>query len=277
MDKTYKGRIETRRGLLNSQYRENVLSVNNDNDPRVRDAVSELYTYIMGTYLPGRYPRMFKLHTAKYESGTSSVLENTVTGEILPTVVSPNKSTAGALETLGTIVDEDILVLLPEEQDTKTSQDDGDSTTTTTNTTNTTKYILEAFIACFPSGFDPATKLGKRLNRIHDPVPGYPEKLEKSMDRFFSKLEVGKYVKRSNWSITTNGGRLFAAFGTLHGREGEELEAIKVDELDIEKVCSLFRLICFLESRRKADVLCVERHISAVNVRHYTVYRRRRR
>lgn len=228
MDKTYKDRIEIRRGLLKSQYRQSVLGVNNDKDPRVRAAVSELYRYIMGTYLPGRYPRMFKLHTAKYESGASSVLENIVTGEILPTIVSPNKSTSGALETLGTVVDEDLLVLLPEEkQDSKASEDSDDSTT---------KYILEAFIACFPSGFDPAEKLGKRLNRIHDPVPGYPEKLEKSMDRFFSKLEVGKYVKRANWSITTNGGELFAAFGTLHGRGGENLKPMKVEELDVEKV-----------------------------------------
>jgi hypothetical protein len=39
-----------------------------------------------------------------------------------------------------------------------------------------------------------------KLRDIHGPVPGYKEKLEKSMDRFFEKLEVGRVVRRSNVS-----------------------------------------------------------------------------
>lgn len=273
MDKTYRDRIELRRDLIKSHNR-NVVGVNNEDDPRIRPAVSELYTYIMGTYLPGRYPTMFKLHTAKYDAGPSSVLENRVTGQILPTKVSPHKSTAGALETLGTIVDEDLLVLLPEETETEneTTQDDSKDDSTSNDDGTVTKYILEAFVACFPSGFDPREKLGKRLNRIHDPVPGYPEKLEKSMDRFFNKVEVGKFVKRLNWSITTNGGELFAAFGTLHGRGGQELKPMEVGELDVEKV---FLNLSFCVLRAKGTDIRA-RPISAVSVRRYTAYRSRR-
>ncbi|KAK2767780.1 hypothetical protein FQN54_003939 [Arachnomyces sp. PD_36] len=232
IDKTYKERIELRRELFKSENRRNVVGVNDDDDPRIRAAVSELYTFIMGTYLPGRYPQMFKIHTVKYEQGASSVLHNMVTGEIFPTIVSPTKSTEGALETLGSNVDEDLLILLPEEKkDSKTSKDNKEND----SDDDVTKYRLEAFQAAFPSGFDPAVKLGNRLNIIHGPVPGYEEKLGKSMDRYFGKLEVGKYVKRSNWSITTDGGQLFSAFRPLHGHEGEALEARKLEKLDAEK------------------------------------------
>lgn len=56
-----------------------------------------------------------------------------------------------------------------------------------------------AFLCCFPSGFDPSTKVGKLLREIHTPVPSY-DKIGPSMERFFSKIEVGKNVKRTNVS-----------------------------------------------------------------------------
>jgi hypothetical protein len=62
------------------------------------------------------------------------------------------------------------------------------------------------------------------------------------MDRFYARVEVGKYVKRVNWSITT-GAELFAAFGEVHGSSDDTFSerggsrAMKLDELDLEKVC----------------------------------------
>jgi hypothetical protein len=41
-------------------------------------------------------------------------------------------------------------------------------------------------------------KINLTLANIHTPVPGYAAKLEKSMDRFFATLPVGKIVKRIN-------------------------------------------------------------------------------
>lgn len=77
-------------------------------------------------------------------------------------------------------MDEDILILLP--------SDDGDG------------YSLKGFVNCFPAGFNTKEKLGLKLRDIHTPVPGYKQKLELSMDRFFDRLEVGKVVKRANVS-----------------------------------------------------------------------------
>ncbi|KAH1489131.1 hypothetical protein LV164_008305 [Aspergillus fumigatus] len=197
MDKTYKERMALRASLL-KEYPDVVLGVHDAADPRIRRAVAELYAFIMGTYLPTRYPTMFALSG----SSKSVVLENKVTGKTYP-VAMEDQPVRKALEVLGQTVDEDFLILLPEKmQDASAGEEE--------------RYVLAAYTAYFPSGFDTRTKLGLRLAAIHDPVPGYKEKLERSMDRFFARVEVGKIVARVNWSITTQTG-LFAAFGGVHG------------------------------------------------------------
>ncbi|BDD56932.1 hypothetical protein MAP00_002347 [Monascus purpureus] len=215
MDKTYRDRLALRKSLLGEQH-DIVVAVNNDSDPRVREAVWELYTFLLGTYLPGRYPTMFKLHHQTRR------LENLVTGEMWPVVPADTDPTILPLETLVKIVDEDFLFLLPEEQNQKDDKK------------KEPKYILEAYSTCFPSGFNPRKKLGLLLANIHGPVPHYREKLERSMDKFFAKVEVGKYVRRVNWTVTTNA-ELFAAFGGTHAAVDEELEKIQPGELDVDQ------------------------------------------
>ncbi|OCT46961.1 hypothetical protein CLCR_02451 [Cladophialophora carrionii] len=223
MDKNYADRVAYRRKIM-SEEGEHVVAVNDDY--RVRPAVVELYQYLMGTYLPLRFPTMFKLHEAYYEAGQTFMLENLVTKALLPAKASPTIPTAMLLETLGRTVDEDFLFLLPEE-DEDPSPDNKDK-----DYVPDTKYILEAYVCCCPSGFDPREKLGKRLASIHEPVPGYSAKLEASMDRFFARLEVGKYVRRVNWAITTNGNLYSAGKGTNHAHEGDALS--QLEEVDSE-------------------------------------------
>ncbi|KAL1894276.1 hypothetical protein Cpir12675_003757 [Ceratocystis pirilliformis] len=57
-------------------------------------------------------------------------------------------------------------------------------------------HRLVAFVCCCSSGFDPSEKLGLSLRDIHAPVPSY-DKIGASMERFFSRLETGKNVKRT--------------------------------------------------------------------------------
>lgn len=169
------------------------------------------------------------------------MLENTVTDETWP--INMPKETRRGLEILARVIDEDILFLL---RDTET-----DPPTATGDPGNgkeeekDVKYRLKAYAACFPSGFDTRQKLGLRLAAIHSPVPGYREKLERSMDRFFARLEVGKFVKRVNWSVTTDA-QLFAAFGGVHGQEGDGLRGLRLEDLDLNSVC--FVLFFFLLS-----------------------------
>lgn len=212
MDRNYENRIQYRRKIL-KEHHDVVVAVNEGS--RIGPAVKELYKFLFGTYLPVRYPSMFKLHRTEYEQGQEIMLQNLVTNELLP--VQPKSTTIALLETMGKHLDEDFLLLLPE-PDVETEP----------------KYVLEAYITICPSGFDPRQKLGKKLRYIHGPVPAYEERLEGSMDRYFAKVEAGKYVKRVNWSVTT-GAELFAAgTGTTHAHEGEEVS--ELEDINVKKV-----------------------------------------
>jgi hypothetical protein len=153
---------------------------------------------------------MFKLEV-KGPSNTnqSPQLLNLVTSDRIPIYAEDATS---SLRLLGENIDTDFLFLLP-------SADPADEG----------KYRLEGFITCFPSGFNTSHKLNLKLADIHAPVPGYSAKIEKSMDRFFATLPVGKVVRRVNWSITTNT-HLFNLSGN-HMHEGEEAveEAVDID------------------------------------------------
>ncbi|KAB8202882.1 hypothetical protein BDV34DRAFT_144786 [Aspergillus parasiticus] len=232
MDKTYKDRLAIRSSLL-QKHPDVVIGINNETDPRIYAAIRELYVFVVGTYLPTRYPQMFRLTSqpsdANKKTGTETktILESMVTGEKTPLHFDDHEpgSRTGRkeLETLGTLVDEEFLILLPESSPTDSSSNQGGSE----------KYILEAYTTFFPSGFDTRKKLGLRLASIHTPVPGYKEKLERSMDRFFARIDVGQFVQRVNWSITTDS-ELFAAFGGVHGDKGEGEKTLNLGELDLD-------------------------------------------
>jgi len=213
MDRTYADRIAYRKRIIKDS---NDICVGVNNDTAIAPAVRELYTFLLGTYLPKRYPTMFKLHHASFETGDQFMFENLVTKQVFPTQPSSTTSTRTLLQTLGSTVDEDFLFLLPE------------------NEGEDPKYKLEAYILIAPSGWNPRDKLGKRLAAIHGPVPGYADKLEGSMDRWFKGLEVGKYVKRSNWTITQREDLFMPDPNSNHGREGQN-EAV-IERIDPEKV-----------------------------------------
>lgn len=208
MDKTYKDRLAMRKALL-KKHHHIVVAVNEPTIPdvRIRAAVEELYAFVLGTYLPTRYPSMFQLHSTPQET---QVFENLVTGERWPATLTAETPTIRAMEILAQTVDEEFLILLPD----------------ISELTDQPKYVLQAYATCFPSGFNTREKLGLRLADIHGPVPGYADKLERSMDRFFARLDVGRCVKRVNWSITTET-ELFAAFGS----EAESLTDLNIDQV----------------------------------------------
>ncbi|KAK4862164.1 hypothetical protein LT330_003302 [Penicillium expansum] len=216
MDKTYKSRLALRKSVL-EQHHDVVVAINNDQtpeeDPRIRPAISELYNFVLGTYLPTRYPSMFKLNAE------SSIFHNLVTGATWPTTLSPTTPAIQALEILSQTVDEDFLILLPELLSDSEEQP---------------KYVLQAYASCFPAGFNTRKKLGLRMVDIHTPVPRYQEKIGRSMDRFFARLAVGKFVKRVNWSITIDTG-LFAAFSGTHAVVGKNEEAIELGKLNVDQ------------------------------------------
>ena len=174
MDKNYLDRITLRRQIVKDHP-----DITIQADPSIIPAVNELYTYLTGTYLPLRFPTMFSLMTPESSTmGIPTHLYNSVTCSSLP--LSPPADPIKALSLLGENLDEEFLLL------TKAEGDD--------------QYALKGYITCFPSGFNTKEKFGMKLREIHGPVPGYKEKLEVSMDRFFDRLEVGKIVRRVNVS-----------------------------------------------------------------------------
>ncbi|EME41697.1 hypothetical protein DOTSEDRAFT_73931 [Dothistroma septosporum NZE10] len=172
IDNTYAERMDIRRSIMDT-HPDATLRCNTVCEP----AVHELYDYMTNVFLPKRFPTL-------YRPIPGGIL-NIVNSETIP---SRPASPMAALRTLGEQIDTDFLLLLP-----SSSSPDGWPI-----------YHLEAFVTCFPSGFSTQKKLGMPLSEIHAPVPGYKAKLEKSMDRFFAKIECGRAVKRSNWALTTH-------------------------------------------------------------------------
>lgn len=163
--------------------------------PSGAEAVQEVYSYLLGEYLPARYPTLF--------SRDDKVFRNRVTGASI-SLLPPNDPIA-ALRRLGETVEDDMFFLRETVEG----------------------HQCIAFLCCCPSGFDPATKIGKLLKEIHGPVPSY-DRIGPSMERYFSRLQVGKSATRINWSVTTNP-ELFNVSGN-HVNEGDRVEEdIQVD------------------------------------------------
>ncbi len=61
--------------------------------------------------------------------------------------------------------------------------------------------VLVAAALCFPSRWRLGDKIGRPLADVHGPVPIYPERLAKPVDRLMDRLVPGKLVQRINWSM----------------------------------------------------------------------------
>jgi hypothetical protein len=146
MDNTFASRCRIRKSLIEKEPHE-ILACNH----RAAPAVSELYTWLTATYLPRRFPGVYTI-----EEGGQHLL-NTVTNDRMPLTLDEDEAET-ALQLLGENIDTEFLVMLP------------------TDSTSPTKYRLEAFVNCFPSGFNTRSKLNLLLSEIHDPVPGYKQK-----------------------------------------------------------------------------------------------------
>lgn len=169
MDRNYHDRVLERRQLT-TQHPTTVVGA----IPRGEAAVDELYSYLMVDYLPRRFPTMFALEQ------DGNIFRNTITGATFPTQTPQDPKEA--LKILAETVDDDIFLLhqTPE------------------------GHLSVAYVCCYPSGFDPSEKLDKLLVEIHEPVPSY-HKIGPSMERFFSRVEVDKNVKRVNVSGVDSG------------------------------------------------------------------------
>ncbi|KAG8414659.1 hypothetical protein J3459_014154 [Metarhizium acridum] len=192
IDRDYLDRVTLRRNLIDEKGH-----AVHGYLPRGKESVAELYTYLLRDYLPARYPTMFGI------GPDGTVFENTATGRTFP--MQPPEDADAALRTLGETVEEDLFLL----HETPSG------------------HLCVAFMCCFPSGFDPSEKFGNLLKDIHAPVRLTP-RLARAWSDLFSKLQVGKSVKRLNWSVQTND-ELYALGN--HTKD-DEAEATSEDSID---------------------------------------------
>lgn len=164
MDRNYRDRVLERRQLI-AQHPSIVVGA----IPQGTESVQELYTYLMSTYLPQRFPKIF----SAVEDG--KLFRNSVTNALYP--MTPPDDPIEALKILAETVEDDMFLLH--------ETDKG--------------HRSVAYVCCYCSGFDPSQKLDKLLDEIHAPVPSY-HKIGPSMERYFSRVQVGKNVKRVNVS-----------------------------------------------------------------------------
>ncbi|KAI2636613.1 alpha-1,2-mannosyltransferase [Xylaria nigripes] len=62
-------------------------------------------------------------------------------------------------------------------------------------------YVHHGGVICSALGFTLASTIGRNLPDIHKEVPDYQEKMQLSMDRYFSKMPTDKPVQRGSWEL----------------------------------------------------------------------------
>ncbi|KAK0713966.1 hypothetical protein B0T26DRAFT_650927 [Lasiosphaeria miniovina] len=217
IDRTYLEGITERRRII-AENAATVLGA----IPQGHGAVMETYTYLLGEYLPARYPTMFELRTST--DGSSTTFINKVTSAEFPLSPPPDDALA-ALRILAETVEDDMFLLV--------QQPDG------TDSASAGEHMAVAFVCCHAGGFDPAEKLGKLLAAVHAPVPAY-DKIGPSMERFFARADVGKSVKRINWAIQTHA-NMFAPTGN-HVHAGDAAAVREAEPGDVDVAAARLRV-----------------------------------
>ncbi|KAI1373529.1 hypothetical protein F4677DRAFT_429192 [Hypoxylon crocopeplum] len=163
LESTYKTRIAQRQELY-AKYGKDVLQWL----PGSELACKELMEMVL-QFLCARYPHYFVL------SADKSRLENKILG-----TVSVIKEKHPLLILLDNVPEDFGIVLRNPE---------------------TGVYHFRAGMICSALGWSVGTKIGMKLHEIHQPIPDYKEKMQFSMDRFFSKMPASKPIQRGSWGM----------------------------------------------------------------------------
>ena len=163
MDKGYVDRLEERLAIMAAHPAESIGS-----GPEVNLAIEELYVELMSNYLHIRFPTMFEIR--------DGCLINKVTGKTYPLNLGCLTHDE-MLVNLGENVEEDFYFMCPDSEDVPR---------------------LQGWLACFPGGFLTTSRKGMSMREIHDPVPGYQQRIGKGADRVLARLKGGEFIERFN-------------------------------------------------------------------------------
>lgn len=193
LDRNYVPSIAHRRMLFEKHGTDVLSSPHSDTD----QALKELMEMAL-QFLCSRYPRQFvwKRRTRKFYN---AILDEWTDLQ----AVEP-------LEVLLRHIPEDFAVMIKDRQ--------------------SGRYHFKAGVVISAQGWNLATKLGMDLETLHRPVPGY-ERLQLSMDRFFSRCPPEKPIQRGAWSLEIDQ-PLYMPPGDPH----EQLRAVQDARYTIDRV-----------------------------------------
>lgn len=135
-----------------------------------KEAVIELFTEVIIRHVPHRFPTMFKLE--------GNIFKNLITGKEYDTENGLQDAEL-ALRILSENVEEDFYFMVP----------DGKG-----------EWRFQGYIACFPGGFFSPQRIGESFREIHQPVPGYNERIANGVDKFVQRMKAGELIQRFNAS-----------------------------------------------------------------------------
>ncbi|PYH48745.1 heme-dependent oxidative N-demethylase family protein [Aspergillus saccharolyticus JOP 1030-1] len=167
LENTYRARIAQRQALY-AQHGSNVLG----SLPGSELACKELMEMVL-QFVAARYPQYFQLQ--KLAGGKGHVFHNRILG------TAQDVGSRHPLEILIENIPEDFGIMLRDER--------------------TGFYFLRAGVVCSSLGWNVGTKIGMQLHEIHEKIPDYKEKMQFSMDRFFTKMPTDKPIQRGSWGI----------------------------------------------------------------------------
>jgi len=189
VDERFVDQLAERRRLLAERRAEVLAGL-----PESRAGQEELLALLL-EHLPARFPDHYRRHEGR--------IENRATRESFELEAWAE----APLELAGRLVQEDLCLMQRGEAG----------------------YRLVAAALCFPAHWRLADKLGRPLAAIHDPVPGFGERLAAPVDRFFASIQVERPVWRVNWSLVDTPDLFLPPEHRGHpreiaaGRAGEEL------------------------------------------------------
>ena len=132
--------------------------------PGYRDVIEDLVALIA--------ENLARFHADRYEVSTESVKH-------LPTGASADLASIDLLLQIASIIGEDLVVL---------SREDGE-------------WKIVAGAVLFPSRWKLSEKIGKGMDAVHAPVPGFASALAPFMTATFDKISADRAVWRKNWSL----------------------------------------------------------------------------
>jgi hypothetical protein len=161
IDERFAAQLAERRALLDERANEVLAAL-----PESQLGLRELLALLLD-HLPARFPQHYRRVNGR--------IENRITGERFALEAWHD----APLELAGRLVQEDLCLMQR----------------------GVTGYRLVAAVLCFPAHWRLADKLGRPLETIHAPVPGFGKRLAAPVDRFFASIQVARPVWRVNWSL----------------------------------------------------------------------------